>query len=121
MNSSESVATSDENTPTGTDAHATSGSKSRVKRALTRKRPRHEVETLDYLGAAKRFILAAGRRVGEADEHELRALLMMQVTLDEAIQTAVDGQRENYGKSWADIAMATGKSREAAYQRWGTK
>jgi hypothetical protein len=117
----ENAATSDENTPIGADAHAASGRKSRVKRALTRKRPRHEVETLDYLGAAKRFILAAGRRVGDADEHELRALLLLQVTLDEAIQTAVDGQRENGGKSWADIARGTGKSREAAYQRWGAK
>jgi len=117
----ENAATRDETDPTGTDTHAEPARKSRVKRPLTRKRPRHEVETLDYLGAAKRFILAAGRRVGEADEHELRALLLLQVTLDEAIQTAVDGQRDNFGKSWADIARGTGKSREAAYQRWGTK
>lgn len=116
-----SSATDPETPPGGTDTTGRREGKSRVKRPLTRKRPRHEVETLDYLGAAKRFILAAGRRVGEADEHELRALLLLQVTLDEAVQTAVDGQRNNYGKSWADIARATGKSREAAYQRWGAK
>jgi len=117
----ENAATSDEIPLGGTSTPEASGRKSRVKRPLTRKRPRHEVETLDYLGAAKRFILAAGRRVGDADEHELRALLLLQVTLDEAVQTAVDGQRDNGGKSWADIARGTGKSREAAFQRWGAK
>lgn len=84
------------------------------------KRPRRDVETLDYLGAARRFIAAAGRRVGECDEHELAALLDLQNDLDRAIQNAVDGQKA-HGKSWAMIARGTGTSREAAYQRWGKK
>ena len=76
------------------------------------------VETMDYLQAAKRFIRAAGRRVAEADEVELAELLKLQATLDEAVQTAVDGIRER-GMSWQYIATATGTSRQAAYQRWG--
>lgn len=76
------------------------------------------VETMDYLSAAKRFIRAAGRRVAEADEVELAELLTLQATLDEAIQAAVDGIRDR-GQSWAYIAMATGTTRQAAYQRWG--
>lgn len=84
------------------------------------KRPRRDVETVEFLGAARRFIRAAGRRVGECDEHELAALLELQDDLNQAIQAAVDGQRQ-YGKSWADIARATGRTREAAYQRWNGK
>jgi uncharacterized protein with PIN domain len=76
------------------------------------------VETSDYLKAAKRFIRAAGRRVADADEVELAELLTLQATLDEAIQTAVDGIRDR-GMSWAYIATATGTTRQAAYQRWG--
>jgi hypothetical protein len=75
------------------------------------------VETSEYLKAAKRFIRAAGRRVAEADEIELGELLKLQDTLDEAVQTAVDGMKERH--SWAYIATATGYSRQAAYQRWG--
>jgi hypothetical protein len=82
------------------------------------KRPRRDVETMDYLGAARRFIRAAGRRVGECDEHELRELLRLQEALDAAVAEAVAGQR-TYGKSWAAIGLAAGTSREAAFQRWG--
>lgn len=82
-----------------------------------RKRRRVSVETLEFLGAAKRFINAAGRRVAESDEHELEALLSLDAVLAAAIQTAVDGQRA-HGKSWTDIARATGKTPQAAHKRW---
>lgn len=95
-----------------------------VKAPFTRgarsKRTRKDVETMEFLGAARRFIRAAGNRVGHCDEPELAALLELQTTLDEAITNAVNTQR-SYGKSWAVIALATGTSREAAYQRWGKK
>lgn len=98
------------------------GVDSGVKAAFTAprrsKRPRKDVETTEFLGAARRFIRAAGRRVGECDEHELAALLALQGDLDAAIAAAVAGQR-SYGKSWAGIARGTGTTREAAYQRWG--
>lgn len=84
------------------------------------KRPKQERETGAYLGAARRFILAAGRRVAEGDEPELAGLLALQEVLDSAIAEAVAGQR-SHGKSWARIALGTGTSREAAYQRWGKK
>lgn len=74
-------------------------------------------ETTDYLGAARRFIRAAGRRVADADEPELAALLGLQADLDAAIADAVAGQKTR--KSWAQIALGTGTTREAAYQRWG--
>lgn len=88
---------------------------------MASKRSRKDVETMEYLGAARRFIRGAGKRVGDADEVELAELLALESVLAEAIQGAVDAQRENLGRSWADIAAATGKSRQAAYQRWGTR
>lgn len=77
-------------------------------------------ETTEYIAAVRRMIRGAGRRVADADEVELRDLLGLQATLDEAIQSAVDGQR-SLGRSWAWIATATGASRQAAYQRWGQR
>lgn len=82
------------------------------------KRPKRDIETMEYLGAARRFIRAAGRRVGECDEPELAELLDLRQALEIAIADAIAGQR-SYGKSWAHIARATGTSREAAWQRWG--
>jgi len=95
---------------------------SRTARPATKrpKRTRHEVETLDYLSAAARFIRAAGIRVGQGDEAELQSLLNLHVVLDEATQAAVDGQLA-IGKTWKDIAAATGKSTQAAHKRWGRK
>lgn len=84
------------------------------------KRPKRERETGAFIGAARRFIRAAGKRVGEGDEPELAQLLALQGVLDSAIAEAVAGQR-SHGKSWASIALGTGTSREAAYQRWGKK
>lgn len=81
---------------------------------------RESVETMEYLAAARRFIKAAGRRVADSDEHELAALLALQGELADAIAAAVAGQRA-HGRSWADIARATGTSREACYMRWGKK
>lgn len=74
-------------------------------------------ETMDMLAGARRFIRAAGRRVADADEVELRELLALEAVLAEAIQTAVDGQRAR-GMSWAYIALATGTTRAAAFQRF---
>jgi hypothetical protein len=78
------------------------------------------VETSEFLGAARRFIRAAGRRVAQADEVELGELIALHAVLDEAIDTAVAGMRDR-GLSWAYIAGATGVSRQAAFQRWGRK
>lgn len=74
---------------------------------------------MDYLGAARRFIRAAGRRVAECDEIELAELIALRATVEAAIDEAVAGQKTR--KSWAGIALATGTTREAAYQRWGRR
>lgn len=95
-----------------------SGVNPRFTKLRRSKRPRREVETGAFLGAARRFIRAAGKRVGEGDEPELAELLALQEVLDSAIAEAVAGQR-SHGKSWAAIALATGATREAAFKRWG--
>lgn len=81
---------------------------------------RQSVETLPFIAAVGRMIRAAGRRVGDADEHELAALLNLRSVLDEAIDSAVHGQLA-IGRSWADIARGTGHTRQAAHERWGRK
>ncbi len=75
---------------------------------------------MEFLGAARRFIRAAGIRAGGCDEPELAALLELQDDLAEAIADAVTRQKVR-GKSWDQIALATGTSRQAAWQRWGAK
>jgi hypothetical protein len=82
------------------------------------KLPKNSVEALEFIGAVRRMLRAASVRVANADEHELAALIALQADLDAAIATAVQGQRA-YGRSWAYIATATGKTRQAAFQRWG--
>lgn len=77
------------------------------------------IETFEFLtGPLPRLIKAAGKRVADADEVELGKLIALRDLVDEAIQTAVDGQRAR-GVSWAGIARATGITRQSAQERWG--
>ncbi|MDD2466178.1 MAG: hypothetical protein PHI97_19430 [Desulfobulbus sp.] len=76
------------------------------------------VETAEWLKMLSRMIRAAGRRVGVADEHELAELVRLRDEFDQAIKTAVDGQRAS-GRSWAHIGQALGLSRQGAFQRYG--
>jgi len=78
------------------------------------------IETLPFIGAVRRMIRAAGRRTGDADEWELAELITLRQAVEDAIQTAVDGQLAT-GRSWAAIATATGTSRQGAQQRYGRK
>jgi hypothetical protein len=41
--------------------------------------------------------------------------------MNDALQTAVDGMREQQGYSWADIGEGLGITRQAAQQRFGRK
>lgn len=90
-----------------------------TKPTVRRKRAPRPLETIDWLeGPMRRLIRAAGRRVGDADEPELAALLALRDDLDAAIVDAVAGQRA-HGVSWAGIGRGTGTTRQAAQQRWG--
>lgn len=84
----------------------------------TQKRKKREYETVEFIGLVSRLIRRAGQRCADADEWELAELLGLQVDLERAVQTAVDGIRAR-GMSWAYIASATGFTRQAAFQKWG--
>jgi hypothetical protein len=75
-------------------------------------------ETGEYLGAARRFIRAAGARVADADEPELAQLMTLYSDLDAAVVIAIRGMRDR-GCSWAYIARGLGTTRQAAQMRWG--
>lgn len=65
-----------------------------------------------------RMIRAHGRRVADADEVDLAELVAMREVLEEAISTAVTGQRER-GLSWSFIARGLGTSKQYAQARYG--
>ena len=77
------------------------------------------VETAEWLKMLSRMIRAAGRRVANADEHELAELVQLRNEFDQAIKSAIEGQRSS-GRSWAHIGKALGLSRQGAFQRYGT-
>lgn len=81
-------------------------------------RKRGPVETLEYGAMVTRMIRAWTRRVGHADEFELAQMLAARNELDTAILESVYVWRTEYDRSWAYIAQATGRTREAAYDRW---
>lgn len=77
-----------------------------------------ERETGDFLAMVRRMIRAGGKRVAEGDEIELADLLTLEDDLQQAIATAVQGQRA-MGKSWSDIAVGAGITKQSAHGRWG--
>lgn len=80
---------------------------------------KRERETMEYLGAARRFIRRAGERVADADEFELAELVALRTDLEAAIRVAVEGQRTGAGRSWAYIGAALGITRQSAQERYG--
>lgn len=110
--------------PTNTTGHPLTGTTPSVKATLTlgrrSKRAKHSVEALEFIGACRRFLRAAGVRVANSDEYELKALVALRADLDNAITVAVQGQR-SIGRSWAYIGAATDTTRQAAFEKWGAK
>lgn len=82
-------------------------------------RKRTHTETTEYAAMVRRMLRAYGRRVADADPEDLAELLKLQDVLQDVISDAVHGMREQHGRSWADIATATGTTRQAAAMRWG--
>jgi hypothetical protein len=80
-------------------------------------RRRRERDTTAYISMLSRMIRAGGRRVAESDEFELAEFLAIREVLDEAIGVAIGGQL-SHGKSWADIATATGTTKSTTFERY---
>ena len=79
------------------------------------------LEATDYAAMMRRMIRAHGRRVADCDIEDLADLIGLQEVLDDTIAITVAQMRERHGWSWADIARATGVSKQAAAQRWGKR
>lgn len=82
------------------------------------RRPKGDREVPDTAQAARRFIRALGRKIGDADPEDLAELVRLQADLDEAWATAVAGLRANTQRSDGDIARVLGISRQAVNQRF---
>jgi hypothetical protein len=87
----------------------------------TNKRAKQEYETTEYAAMLRRMLTAYGKRVGGADVEDLADMLALQAQLATIVQDAVTRQREDLGRSWADIAQAAGTTRQAAQMKWGRK
>ncbi len=75
---------------------------------------------MEYLGFASRAIVAAGKRVADADEFELAELVALRDVLEDAIRVGIYGQRAR-GRSWAHIGDALGITRQSAQERYTPK
>lgn len=82
-------------------------------------RRRPSIETTDYAAMLRRMVRAYGRRVGDGDPDDLAEMLAVRAELDEAIAEAVRANREQHGRSWAEIGAGAGITKQAAQQRWG--
>lgn len=78
------------------------------------------LETPAYVDFVKRIIRRAGKRVAVGDEWELGELISLRAEVEDAIDTAVAGLRDQ-GHSWAYIADGLGVTRQSAYERYAKR
>lgn len=69
------------------------------------------------LGAARRFIRAAGRHVGEADPAQLPDLVKLHDEVERALAHAVESHRA-HGALDREIGEVLGITRQAVQKRW---
>lgn len=79
------------------------------------------VENADYFQMVGRMVRGMGKRGANGDYTDLTEMAKVQQMMTDALQTAVDGMREQQGYSWADIGEGLGITRQAAQQRFGRK
>ena len=68
----------------------------------------------------RRIIAAHGRRCADADPEDLAELVALRQAVDAAVQTAVDGLRDQ-GVSWSQIGAGLGITKQAAQAAWGRR
>lgn len=73
------------------------------------------VETDEYVSFVRRIIRAYSRRVGDADEVDLAAMMSVRLEMDRAVVLAIAGQRER-GVSWSTIGAGMGMTKQGAEQ-----
>jgi hypothetical protein len=82
-------------------------------------RRKQTYETTEYAAMLGRMLTAYGRRVADADIEDLTEMFELRDQWESVVASAVAGQRERHGRSWADIGKAAGTTRQAAQMRWG--
>jgi hypothetical protein len=97
---------------------------SRDVRAPETNRAGRYVETAEYIAAARRFLEAARRRVGDGmDIENLRALDDLAryagTLVYDSANTLHDGTPAAPGHSWAEIGRALGVTGQTAWRRFG--
>lgn len=92
----------------------------RVMTADREGRRRRQISDAAYMEALGRMVIAAGKRVAQADEEQLAQLCEIQRVLELAITDAVRGLRLS-GVTWSAIGDLTGTTRQGAQQRWGPR
>lgn len=85
-------------------------------RSLTPKRQRDAAEVAS---AAARMLRALSRRAEAGDVQALVCLRDLDRTMGLEQLRAAHGLNVQHGYSWAEIGLACGISRQAAFQRWG--
>jgi len=105
-------------TPDGSVNPEFTPSLSRDKRARPGNKQGRYVETSEYLQATRRFLRAAGRRVGDMDIAELPALKAIADEADAVLTAAATRLHDECGYSWADIGDALGTTRQGAFRRF---
>ena len=81
--------------------------------------PKRQRSMTDMLGAAKRILRAVATRTPEGnDMDELLMLAEIEVTLENSLQSVVDGLRSD-GITWKSIGEVMGTTGQAANMRWG--
>ena len=85
-----------------------------VKRDLTRKRRKRQVENDKYAAFVRRILRAYARRIANGDIDALRALNDIFDDVENALGRAVVGLRL-LGYSWAEIGTRLGVSRQAVH------
>lgn len=80
-------------------------------------RRKRDKSPAEFIGAVRALIASSGRRVAESDPPDLAQLVQLQAAVQDAIRTAVAGQRHQ-GITWDWIAKETGTSIPAAIQKW---
>ena len=79
------------------------------------------VEMAEYAQMVGRMVRSLGRRGADGDFTDLAEIAKVSKMMDDAMQAAVDGMREQQGYSWAQIGEGLGITRQAAQQRFGRK